>query len=68
MNSIKFLVPGISCEHCVNTIQRVVGEVPGVKSVLGDVPTKHVDVQFDDPATREQIVATMTEWDYPPAE
>ena len=68
MTTVHFTVPGISCDHCVNTIRRAVSEVSGVAQVTGDSGTKQIEVDFDPPATRAQIVAAMVEWDYPPAE
>ena len=68
MTSVQFTVPSINCGHCVATIERAVREVAGVAIVQGDVETKRVEVTFDAPATREQIVAAMTEWDHPPEE
>ena len=68
MTNLHFTVPNISCDHCVNTIRRAVMDVAGVAEVAGDPATKHIDVRFDPPATREAIVAAMTEWEYPPAE
>lgn len=68
METVTFDVPAITCGHCVATIKRVVtADVPGVREVTGDPDAKRVTVAFDAPATVEQIVATMTEWDYPPA-
>jgi copper chaperone CopZ len=52
----------------VATIERVVGELDGVTAVAADADTKKVEISFDAPATRDQIVATLTEWDFPPAE
>jgi copper chaperone len=67
MESIEFKVPAISCGHCVSTIQRLVGELEGVKVVHADVATKRVSVTFGPPATRQAIVAVLEEWDFPPA-
>ena len=67
MDSVTFEVPAISCDHCVATIKRVVtADVPGVTDVTGDPAAKRVTIAFDPPATVEQIVAAMIEWDYPP--
>ena len=67
MESITFDVPAISCDHCVATIKRVVtADVPGVAAVSGNAEAKQVTVDFGPPATVDQIVASMTEWDYPP--
>ncbi len=68
MNTRTFVVPAISCAHCVHTIKTEVGELAGVRSVEADANTKVVTVNWDDPATWEQIKATLTEIDYAPQE
>lgn len=68
MDSKTFLVPNIGCNGCVSTIQNEVSELAGVKKVEGVVDTKTVTVEWDSPATWEQILATLTEIDYAPAE
>lgn len=68
MTTIEFKVPNISCGHCVATIERVVAALPGVHRVVGQVDSQRVTVDYAPPATPEAIVATMTEWEYPPVE
>ena len=68
MQSKTFEVPNISCKHCTMTIQREVGELPGVQRVQADVDTRQVTVEWDTPATWEQIKALLVEINYPPAE
>lgn len=68
MPSKTFEVPNISCKHCTMTIQREVGELPGVQRVQADVDTRQVTVEWDTPATWEQIKALLVEINYPPAE
>lgn len=67
MTTVKYNVPNISCGHCVHTIQMEVSDLAGVKSVVASADTKEVEVQFDSPATEDQIIALMTEINYPPA-
>lgn len=67
METVHYVVPNISCGHCVATIERVVSALPGVNRVTGDVDSKRVEVEFAPPATEAEIVAEMTEWEYPPA-
>lgn len=68
METVTLVVPAITCGHCVATIKRVVtADVPGVSEVSGDPDAKRVTITFAPPATVAQIVASMTEWDYPPA-
>jgi copper chaperone CopZ len=68
MTTKTFVIPAISCDHCVRTVKNEVSDVPGVKSVQADANTKVVTVSWDDPATWEQIKAALTEVDYPPQE
>lgn len=68
MQSKTFEVPNISCGHCVMTIQNEVSELIGVSKVQGDKDTRMVTVEFDTPATWEQIKVTLIEINYPPAE
>lgn len=59
-------VPAIDCDGCVRTIQNEVSAIPGVINVVGDLDTKTVVVEFEPPATWDQIEQTMTEIDYAP--
>lgn len=66
MTDVKYTVPSISCGHCVHTIQMELGDLAGVSSVVADEKTKEVAVSFGDPATEEQIIATLKEINYAP--
>lgn len=65
MITMTVKAPAISCGHCVKTIQNEVAELKGVKNVVADQNTKLVMINFDDPATKEQIEALMAEIGYP---
>lgn len=65
MTKITFNVPGISCGHCVNTIEMEIRELEGVNSVQGDVETRTVTIEYQDPATEELLVDLMSEINYP---
>lgn len=43
-NTTRFLVPGISCQHCVAAITSEVSAVPGVTSVEVSIDDKTVTV------------------------
>jgi len=68
MQSKTFTVPNISCGHCVHTIQMEVGDIPGVKNVKAEQDSKQVVVQWDGPATWDQIKSLLVEINYAPAE
>ncbi|MCU0722716.1 MAG: heavy-metal-associated domain-containing protein [Planctomycetes bacterium] len=66
MEERKAVVPGISCAHCVATIRRELGEIPGVESVAGDPGARTVTVRWGPPATWERIAAALAEIGFPP--
>ena len=68
MQSKTFEVPNISCGHCVMAVQNEVSELDGVSKVQADEDTRMVTVEFDAPASWDQIKATLVEINYPPAE
>ena len=47
MEQIKLHVQGMSCGHCVNSVERSVGKVNGVKSVKVNLDESSVAVEFD---------------------
>lgn len=68
MASKTFKVPNISCEHCIRTIKREVGALPGIFGVEGDVETKEVTVVYDGERSLEKAIETLKEIGYPPVE
>jgi copper chaperone CopZ len=69
MTSKTVKVPGISCGHCVATIEREVGGLEGVTAVNAEQATRNVTIAWD-PAAIEwgAIAGLMKEINYPPAE
>jgi copper chaperone CopZ len=67
MFSKTFTVPSIHCGHCVHTIRMEVGDLRGVTFVSADQDSRNVTVQWDEPATWEQIEALLVEIGYAPA-
>jgi len=67
METKKFSVPNITCGHCVMTIKREVGEIKGVTKVEGDPQKKEITVEWNQPATLDQIKSTLKEINFPAA-
>ena len=67
MNTVTYTIPNISCHHCVHTISMELSELPGVRSVQGEVESKQVTVTYEAPATLDQIENTLAEIEYPVA-
>lgn len=57
-------VEGMSCGHCVKSIETSVGELNGVSAVKVDLATKEVTVEFDNETTIEQIKETIEDQGY----
>ena len=62
-----FSIPNISCGHCVMSIKNELNELDGIKTVEGDPENKKITVEFESPATLEQIKETLKEINYPAA-
>lgn len=66
MTEITYEVPNISCGHCVHTIQMELSDLQGVRRVEALQDKRQVTVEFEPPADEAQIVALLTEINYPP--
>jgi copper ion binding protein len=56
-----YRVPDISCEHCVASINRALGQIEGVGEILVDLEAKTVTVKMDAPVSDERIVEGLYE-------
>ncbi len=62
---VTYSIPNIHCEHCVHTIQSELIDLPGVKSVRADQNLRKATIEFDAPASEENIKAVLQEINYP---
>ena len=68
MESRTFLIPDISCKHCVMTIKNELNDIEGVSRVKGDPEKKEITVEWEAPATLERIRSVLKEINYPAAD
>ena len=61
----QFQIPNMSCGHCVRAITAAVKAADPQAEVKVDLPTHQVDVESQ--ATRQALVAQLTEAGYAPA-
>ena len=66
MTTKTYLIPNISCAHCIMHITNRLNEIEGVENVEGAVASKEVTVEFSEPASDEAIIAALEEINYPP--
>lgn len=65
MNTITLHIPGISCHHCIHTINTELADMEGVKSVEASLDSKLVTVTFEPPANEDRIRDLLVEINYP---
>ncbi|MCJ7694990.1 MAG: heavy-metal-associated domain-containing protein [Anaerolineaceae bacterium] len=68
METITFIVPNISCGHCTMHIKQALSQIDGVEEVEASIESKEVTVEFVKPASKEKLINTLTEINYPPAQ
>ena len=68
MEKRTFLVPNISCGHCVMAIKNELGDIKGVSKVEGNPNKKEITVEWDAPATLDKIKSALKEISYPAAD
>jgi copper chaperone len=67
MDKDTFKIPKISCGHCTRTIENELKELDGVSAVQSSIDEKTVTVEYRAPATRDKILSTLKEINYPAA-
>ena len=65
MEKQSFVVPNISCGHCVMAIKSELSEMDGVNSVEGDPDTKSITVKWESPISTDVIKDKLKEINYP---
>ncbi len=65
MEKHTFIVPRISCRHCVASIKDEISGIKGVRDVAGDPGKKEITVEWEAPATLERIRMMLKEMNYP---
>jgi copper chaperone CopZ len=65
MTTKTYNVPGISCGHCVATIERELKLVEGVENVKAEQDSKRVTVQVADENLLPEVERTLVEIGYP---
>ncbi len=59
-------IPKINCDHCTGTIEREIGELDGVNSVVADKDYKTATIDWEETVVNwEQIAALLEEIGFP---
>jgi copper chaperone CopZ len=62
MTTHTLTIEGMSCAHCVKTVEDALRRVPGV--LRADVAIGRATVETADTTTREALVAALADVDY----
>ncbi len=60
----QFVVPAVSCQHCVRAVTNEVSRLVGVSSVQVDLSSKLVTVEHGDQVPAAAIIAAIKEAGY----
>lgn len=61
----SFKIDGMSCKHCVASIENGVGAMPGVDKVKVSLRKEKADIKFDDTAvSTAQILEKISDLGY----
>ena len=58
MENLIIKVMGMSCDHCVQTIKKAVGDISGVQQVKVDLDKKEVRVDIDGNQTNLKAITS----------
>jgi copper chaperone len=65
MENKTFTIANISCGHCVMTIKNELGKMAGIRTVDGNIDTKTISIEWEEPASLDTIKAKLNEINYP---
>ena len=64
MSQVELNVPNINCGHCEHTVKMELSELAGVSKIEASSATNKVLVEYEPPATEEQIKDLLVEINY----
>jgi len=64
MATEQFLVPQLSCQHCVNAVTKAVSKVQGVQNVEVNLSEKSVRIEHDGNVAVSALVAAINDAGY----
>jgi copper chaperone len=64
MATSAYTVTGMTCQHCVNSVQEEIGWIPGVSAVEVDLASGRVTVSSEAAVDRDAVAAAVDEAGY----
>lgn len=61
MKTVNLKIEGMSCGHCVSTVETALKKLSGVSTAVVDLAKKCAEVQFDETQTNEVTIIHVIE-------
>ena len=65
MKARNYILLDVSCSHCKDKIERELGKMDGVRSVVVNIDSKEAEIKYESPATGELIKTALSDIGYP---
>ena len=57
VETLNLSVRGMTCDHCVRTVERKLASTPGVTKVSVNLEAATADIEYDDDLVRPEVLA-----------
>lgn len=64
MNTLDITVTGMTCQHCVQSVGKAIGELPGVTNVDVTLDTGAVSIVSESPIDEAAVAAAVRDAGY----
>jgi len=64
MDRMILTIEGMTCNHCVQTVQRALSAVPGVQKAEVDLAQQKAFIEFEDPLDLPAAIKAVEEEGY----
>lgn len=65
METDQILIANLSCNGCVNTITKKIGEIEGIEKVIVSLEDHQVSILHQEKVTRDQLTDRLKSLGYP---
>lgn len=57
VQTLNLSVRGMTCDHCVRTVERKLASTPGVTKVTVDLASAHATIEYDNALVKPEVLA-----------
>ena len=68
MNTVEIVIEGMSCQHCVGSVEKAIKELDGIQNIKVNLQNKKAVVEFNESKVDiDRIKKAVKECGYDPA-